>query len=367
MHDLWLRRACATGLPKDLDPGRGPGGVEDSHLGGTVSLHDVRGHLLTLRLNPTFEKGTSERRHTIFQYRLCLLALVPGLYREYLAMFAWPIAPMFEPVRFEGHVDNLTEDDVARHLAQCRVTLHQVDDIQPYARHWLSCCLDTCHGFLMDDECAVLSERLAIAASPDASTTLSLKGRAELETIAHEQGTELPDTAPALRLFLSLDDEQMSLLADPPTVHNLVTASVTSGLVAGGFAANNPLADVDHEMATVVPNNERQLIIGRPCNSPPPGQGAVSLNYGEGDVPVNMSVDAAHVLGDPTGHPNVPANKALPSVVGSSARTGRTFSATGLYFFLVAANVATVSLVVAVLLAAIFGVFWYTADKREKT
>ncbi|KAH7918193.1 hypothetical protein BV22DRAFT_1051900 [Leucogyrophana mollusca] len=115
------------------------------------------------------------------------------------------------------------------------------------------------------------------------------------------------------RLFSSLDDKQMSLLADPPTVHNLVTASATSGLVAGGFAANNPLADVDHEMATVVPNNKRQLIIGRPRSSPPPGEGAVSLDYREGDVPVNMSVDTAHVLGDPTGHPNVPANKALPS------------------------------------------------------
>ncbi|KAH7919755.1 hypothetical protein BV22DRAFT_1133607 [Leucogyrophana mollusca] len=211
-----------------------------------------------------------------------------------MAMFAWPIAPTFEPVRFEGHVDNLTEDDVARHLAQCGVTLHQVDDIQPYARHWLS-------------------KRLAIAASPDASTTLSLEGRAELEAIARKQGTELPDAAPASRLFSSLDDEQMSLLADPPTMHNLVTASATSGLVAGGFATTNPLVDVDHEMATIVPNNERQLIISRPRDSPPPGEGAVSLNYREGDVPVNMSIDAAHVPDDLTGHPNVPANEAPPS------------------------------------------------------
>ena len=105
----------------------------------------------------------------------------------------------------------------------------------------------------------------------------------------------------------------MSLLADPPTVHNLVTASATSGFVAGGFAANNPLADVDHDMATVVPNNERQLIIGRPRDSPPPGEGAVSLDYGEGDVPVNMSVDAAHVPDDPTGHLNIPANEAPSS------------------------------------------------------
>ena len=281
--------------------------------GGTVSLRDVRGHLLASRLNPNFEKGSNERRRTIFKYRLSLLALVPGLYREYLAMFAWPIAPTFEPVQFEGHVNNLTEDDVARHLAQCGVALHQVDNIQPYARHWLSCCLDTCHGFLTDDEHAVLSERLAIAASPDASTTLSLEGRAELEAIAREQGTEPPDAAPASRLFSSLDDEQMSLLADPPTVHNLVTASATSGFVAGGFAANNPLADVDHDMATVVPNNERQLIIGRPRDSPPPGEGAVSLDYGEGDVPVNMSVDAAHVPDDPTGHLNTPANEAPSS------------------------------------------------------
>ncbi|KAH7917884.1 hypothetical protein BV22DRAFT_1135034 [Leucogyrophana mollusca] len=81
------------------------------------------------------------------------------------------------------------------------------------------------------------------------------------------------------------------------------TASATSGLVAGGFTANNPLADMDHEMATVVPNNERQLIIGLPHDSPPPGKGAVSPDYGEGDVPVNMSVDAANVPGDPTGHP----------------------------------------------------------------
>ncbi|KAH7918260.1 hypothetical protein BV22DRAFT_1051849, partial [Leucogyrophana mollusca] len=184
--------------------------------GGTVSLRDVRGPLLALRLNTNFEKGSNERRRTIFKYRLCLLVL------------------------FEGHVDNLMEDDVARHLAQCGVTLHQVDDIQPYARHWLSCCLDTCHGFLTDDERAVLSERLAIAASPDASTTLSLEGRAELEAIACEQGTEPPDAAPASRLFSSLDDEQMSLLADPPTVHNLVTASATSGFVPGGFAASRP-------------------------------------------------------------------------------------------------------------------------------
>ncbi|KAH7918895.1 hypothetical protein BV22DRAFT_1051430 [Leucogyrophana mollusca] len=262
--------------------------------GGTVSLRDVRGHILVSRLNPTFEKGTSEQRCTIFWYHLCLLALVPGLYHEYLAMFAWPIAPMFKPVRFKGHVNNLTEDDVAQHLAQCGVSLHQVDDIQPYMQHWLSCCLDTCHRFLTDDERAILSERL-------------------LETIAREKGTELPDAAPASRIFSSFDDQQMSLLADPPTVHNLVTASATSGLVAGEFAANNPLADVDHEMATVVPNNKRQLIIGRPCDSPPPGKGAVSLDYREGDVPVNMSVDTANIPGDPTGHPNVPANEAPPS------------------------------------------------------
>ncbi|KAH7918748.1 hypothetical protein BV22DRAFT_1134365 [Leucogyrophana mollusca] len=199
--------------------------------GGTVSLRDMRGHILTSRLNPSFEKGSNERRRTIFKYRLCLLAPVPGLYREYLAMFAWPIAPTFEPV----------------------------DDIQPYGRHWLSCCLDTCHGFLTDDECAALSERLVIAASPDTSTTLSLEGRAELEAIAREQGTEPPDAAPASRLFSSLDDEQMSLLADPPTVHNLVTASATSGFVAGGFAATNPLVDVDHEMGRSLSTTEREM------------------------------------------------------------------------------------------------------------
>ncbi|KAH7917157.1 hypothetical protein BV22DRAFT_1052640 [Leucogyrophana mollusca] len=232
--------------------------------GGTVSLRNVRGHILVLRLNPTFKKGTSERRRTIFQYRLHLLALVPGLYRKYLAMFAWPIAPTFEPVRFEGHVNNLMEDDVARHLAQCGVTLHQVDDIQPYARHWLG------------------------------------------------RRTRRPQQMPG-DCGVPRHDEQISLLADPPTMHNLVTASATSGLVAGGFAATNPLSDVDHEMATVVPNNERQLIIGRPRDSPPPGEGAVSLNYGEGDVPINMSVDTAHVLSDPTGHPNVPASEAPPS------------------------------------------------------
>ncbi|KAH7918038.1 hypothetical protein BV22DRAFT_1052009 [Leucogyrophana mollusca] len=162
-------------------------------------------------------------------------------------MFAWPIAPMFEPARFEGHVNNLTEDDVAQH-----------------------------------------SKRLAIAASPDAYTTLSLEGCAELETIVHEQGTKLPDAAPTLRIFSPFDDETMSLLADPPTVRNLVMA--------------------------IVPNNERQLIISRPHDSPPPGEGAVSLNYREGDVPVNMGVDAANVPGDPTGHPNVPANEASPSL-----------------------------------------------------
>ncbi|KAH7919156.1 hypothetical protein BV22DRAFT_1134042 [Leucogyrophana mollusca] len=241
--------------------------------GGTVSLHDMRGHILMSRLNPTFKKGTSERRRTIFRYHLCLLALVPGLYHEYLAMFTWPIAPTFEPTRFKGHIDNLTEDGVAQHLAQCRVSFHQVDDIQPYTQHWLLCCLDTCHGFLTDDKHAVLSERLAIAASLDACTTLSLKGHAELEMIAREQGTKLPDAAPTSRLFSSFDNKQMSLLADRPTVHNLVTASATSGLVAGGFAANNPLADVDHKMAMVVPNNKQQLIIGRPHDSPPLARG----------------------------------------------------------------------------------------------
>ncbi|KAH7905053.1 hypothetical protein BJ138DRAFT_991031, partial [Hygrophoropsis aurantiaca] len=105
--------------------------------GGTVNIRDVRGHLLGSRLGPRLASGSSECRWNLFWFRLSELALNMGLYRELVATSVLPINPTYVPSRYIGTLDNMMTEDVARHLAACGITFAQLDDIQPYGRHWL--------------------------------------------------------------------------------------------------------------------------------------------------------------------------------------------------------------------------------------
>ncbi|KAH7903285.1 hypothetical protein BJ138DRAFT_1120535 [Hygrophoropsis aurantiaca] len=122
----------------------------------------------------TDDQMGDQSSRNIFRLRLCEVALVAGLYRGMVSTYVLTPALEYAPSRFEGPLDNLTVEDVVKHLAACGVSYAQMDDLQSYAQNWMSECLEHDLSYLTEDKRYLCEDRLFIATDPDSYPTCSL-------------------------------------------------------------------------------------------------------------------------------------------------------------------------------------------------
>ncbi|KAG9227847.1 hypothetical protein PTI98_011439 [Pleurotus ostreatus] len=104
-----------------------------------LDLRTRRGHRLIRRTGPSPAVGdpTLERNRSVYTERATTLLAMPGRYQAVIQRLGLTVPSVYQPFHYAGHLDNLSVEDVAAHLAACGVSIEMANDAWLFARQWL--------------------------------------------------------------------------------------------------------------------------------------------------------------------------------------------------------------------------------------
>ena len=104
----------------------------------SLAIADYRALEVQRRLGPTTAAMTaSTAPRSTWTRNFIALITIPRYYERLLMYYGQNVSPVISWIHYPFDMANMTPDNVARHLAECGITIRDVDSFQTYGMRWI--------------------------------------------------------------------------------------------------------------------------------------------------------------------------------------------------------------------------------------